>query len=103
VELTSHIKSTEIQETGRFLIPALKFRSIVELSEKLCWLKPFIYTGNVDLTKVLPYRANIAWINYMDRHMCLIWFDDGSLDCLKSLGEIIDNIDWVKNSKEFDL
>jgi hypothetical protein len=77
-------------------------KRIVELSEKLCWLKPFIYTGNVDLTKVLPYRANIAWINDMDRHMCLIWFDDGSLDCLKSLGEIIDNIDWIKNSKEFD-
>ena len=75
---------------------------VIELSKKLCWLEPVVYRGNFDPSIVLPYRANIAWINDLDRHMCLIWFDDGSLDCLESLGEVIDSIDWKANSKEFD-
>lgn len=64
-------------------------------------LEPFVYTGNLDTTKVYPYRSNIAYIHDMDRHMLVIWFDNGELDILQSIESIIDDLDFEKNSEEF--
>jgi hypothetical protein len=63
--------------------------------------EPLLYTGNIDTTKVFPYRANIAYLVEIERHLLVIWFDDGKTDILQSLESIIDDIDFKKNSKEF--
>lgn len=65
-------------------------------------LEPFVYTGNLDTTKVYPYRSNIAWLNDMDRHMIVIWFDDGKMDIIQTLESIIDDVNFDKNSEQFD-
>ena len=67
------------------------------------YMEPFVYTGNLDTTKVYPYRCSIANINNLDKHMMLIWFDDGKTDIIESLEAIIDDIDFEKNSEEFYL
>lgn len=75
---------------------------LIKTSKKLyTHLNPFIYTGNLDKSQVFPYRGNIAFFHNMERHMIVIWFDDGILDNIKSLEEIFDNLDFEKNSEEF--
>jgi len=64
-------------------------------------LEPFVYTGNLDITKVYPYRCNIAWINNLENHMLVIWFDEGKTDIIASLETIIDDINFDKNSEDF--
>ena len=61
-------------------------------------LEPFIYRGDLNENEILPAYVNIAWLDDMDNHMMLIWFTDGKKDIIEGLNDIIDNIDWDKNS-----
>jgi hypothetical protein len=63
--------------------------------------EPFLYTGNIDTTQVFPYRANIAYLVNGERHLLMVWFDDGKTDILQNLESIIDDIDFDKNSEDF--
>jgi hypothetical protein len=76
-------------------------RAIVLAKTYYKHLEPIIYRGNLEEGKVLPYVANIAWLDNLEQQMMLIWFTNGEKDIIESLGDIIDDIDWKKNSTEY--